>query len=148
MKTSQNGIDLIKKFEGFSAIPYKCMAGKLTIGYGHVIKHYENYKKLTTEEAEEILKKDVEFVENFINKNVSKKLNQNQFDALVSLVFNIGVGNFGASTLLKYLNSCEFEKAANEFDRWIYVKKVKSKGLAKRRKMEKELFNYEKENCY
>jgi lysozyme len=140
MKTSQKGVDLIKGFESFSPVPYKCEAGKLTIGYGHLIKPKENFTRITKEEAEDILKKDISATECALNQYVSVNLNQNQFDALVSLVFNIGVGNFFTSTLLHILNKEDYAGASEQFDRWIFVKKRISHGLERRRKKEKELF--------
>jgi lysozyme len=140
MKTSQKGIDLIKVFESFSAYPYKCPAGKMTIGYGHVILLNESIRKVDKKEAENILKKDVEIAEKGVNQYVNIELNQNQFDALVSFVFNIGIGNFYTSTLLHLLNKCDFDGAANQFLRWVYAEKRLLPGLEKRRAKEKELF--------
>lgn len=104
MKASQKAIDLIKYFESFSAEPYLCPANYLTIGYGHRILPNENFEKITEEEAEIILKKDMIFAEKAINEFVEVELSQNQFDALVSFVFNVGVEAFKNSTLLRSLN--------------------------------------------
>ena len=139
MNISKNGINLIKNFEGYREKSYQCEANKWTIGYGHTL----NVKKdstCTKEQAEEYLKNDLKTVETAVNKLVKVKLNQNQYDALCSLVFNIGVYNFSRSTLLKFLNNSSFLLAANQFDKWIYVKRKISNGLIVRRKKEKELF--------
>jgi lysozyme len=107
MKTSEKGIDLLKVLEegkGFSSKSYICSAGKRTIGYGHVILLDDNIiEPITEDQAEDILEKDVSAAENAINKYVKVPLTQNQFDALVCFVFNVGRTNFKTSTLLKSL---------------------------------------------
>ena len=139
--TSQYGINLIKRFEGFSAAPYICAGGKATIGYGHVILQGENYKYITEFEAEEILKSDLSKSEASILRNISVTLLQNQFDALVSLVFNIGGAAFQRSTLRQKINStCVDEDVAHEFMRWIYAGGNILSGLIKRRAAEVELY--------
>ena len=100
MKLSQNGINLIKNLEGYREKSYKCSAGKLTIGYGHTDGVYED-QKITKEQAENFLKKDVEEFEknvNYINKKKKYNLNQNQFDSLVSFTFNLGPGKLNTLT--------------------------------------------------
>lgn len=141
MKTSENGINLIKKFEGCSLASYKCPAGVYTIGYGHT-KGVKNLDKITQEEAEKLLLEDIRIFETTINTFVVPvcELNQNEFDALVSLVFNIGIGNFKNSTMLKKLQARDKEGAAKQFDFWVYAKRIKLAGLVKRRQAEKELF--------
>lgn len=90
MKTSQKGIDLIKKYEGCVLTAYKCPAGVYTIGYGHTEGVYPG-QKITREEAEAFLKKDLERFEDHVNVyNKKYNFNQNQFDALVSFAYNIG----------------------------------------------------------
>jgi lysozyme len=143
MKTSQKAIDLIKKFEGFSAKRYLCPAGEPTIGYGHVIlptDKFNNSTTLTEKEAEEILKKDLVSREDAVNSLVKVKINQNKFDALVSLVYNIGIGSFKVSTLLKFTNDGLFEEVPNQFRRWKYVKGKISNGLIARREEEIKLW--------
>jgi lysozyme len=137
MKTSQKGLDLIKKFEGFSDKEYICPAGKPTIGYGHVILPNEHFSSsITKEEAEILLKKDLQPREKSLNILVKVNINQNQFDALMSLIYNIGVANFKQSTLLKFINDRLFDKVPDQFRRWKYINKVVSKGLLKRREEE------------
>lgn len=148
MKTSQRGIDLIKEFEGFSAVPYLCPAKILTWGYGHACLRdphgnplEEIPKEISKEKAEEILRADVEIAEEAVNKYVTPHyLNQNIFDALVSFTFNIGYSNFKNSTLLKFINQGKIAEAASQFERWVYAKGKELPGLVKRRKKEKELF--------
>lgn len=141
MKASQNCINLIKRFEGCSLTAYKCPAGVYTIGYGHT-QGVKNLDKITQKEAEELLKEDIKAFETTLNVFVlpSCTLNQNEFDALVSLIFNIGILNFKRSTLLKKLMAHDKQGAAEQFDVWVYAKGVKLAGLVKRRQAEKELF--------
>lgn len=140
MKVSNNGLDLIKQFEGFSATPYKDVVGKSTIGYGHLIKKGEAFTRVSIEQATELLKEDCAIAETCVNTNVKTNLNQNQFDALVSFVYNLGCGAFKASTLLKDLNRGEFEKASNEFHKWNHAGGRVVRGLSIRRKKEELLF--------
>jgi lysozyme len=142
MTISEQGLALIRKFEGFSATPYICPAGLKTIGYGHVIREGENLPEtgINREQGEIILKQDVSLYSEAIGRLVSIPLNQNQFDALVSLVYNIGIYAFEKSSLLRFLNQGDFEKTAAEFNRWIYVKKQKNRGLIARRAAEIQLF--------
>lgn len=139
---SQQGLDFIKKFEGFSPLPYICAAGKETIGYGHVIKQGEQFPcGVTEQQAEEILLEDVAEAEQCIFDCVEVDLMPFQFDALVSLVFNIGTNAFRKSTLLRMLNSEQYEEAGNQFLRWVYSNEKKIYGLVKRREKEKKLFD-------
>lgn len=139
MKTSQNGINLIKRFEGCVLTAYKCPSGAWTIGYGHTngVKHG---MKITQKQADTYLKLDLKTYENYVNKYVKVTLNQNQFDALVSFTYNCGGGALKGSTLLKKLNNGDYSGAANELLRWNKSKGKILNGLTKRRKAEKELF--------
>ncbi|MFW0776978.1 MAG: lysozyme [Rickettsiales bacterium] len=141
-KTSALGINLIKEFEGFSATRYLCPGGKLTIGYGHVIREDERdtLHNITKLEAESLLTNDVCVAEDAICRLVNVSINQNQYDALVSFIYNVGVGAFARSTLLRHINNGEFEKAAEQFQRWIYSSGKKLSGLIRRREAEAELF--------
>lgn len=138
-RTSQIGLNLIEKFEGKKLQAYVCPAGVVTIGIGHT-KTAKIGQTITNEQAYELLKQDVREAENAINFE-NLKLTQNQFDALVSFVFNVGVGAFKRSTLLKKakVNSND-STIASEFDKWVLVKGVKSSGLISRRQAEKELY--------
>jgi GH24 family phage-related lysozyme (muramidase) len=140
MKTSAVGIALIKQFEGFSAIPYRDVVGKMTIGFGHLIKPGEVFGAVSSIEATSLLIKDVGFAEDCINKNVTAELDQNQFDALCSFVYNLGCANFLSSTLLKYVNLYNFELAAAEFGRWNHAGGKSIAGLTRRRAAEAALF--------
>jgi len=139
MKISENGIKLIKQCEGLRLEAYKCPGGVWTIGFGHT-KNVHAGDIITKEQAEELLKKDVKSAEYYVNKEVKRELNQNQYDALVSFVFNIGSVKFRCSTLLMRLNDGNYKAAAEQFENWVYSKGKKLDGLIKRRKAEKMLF--------
>lgn len=140
MKTSEQGLALIRKYEGFSSTPYRCPAGKLTIGYGHVILAGENFQPLSEAKAEELLARDVASTEQAVSRLAAVPLRQNQFDALVSFAYNVGTEAFEKSTLLRYLNAGN-PAAADEFNRWVYAKGQKLPGLVARRAAETGLFS-------
>lgn len=142
---SKNGVALIKHFEGFSATKYDDGVGVMTIGYGHAIKKTEVFSKpISMQEAEVILVKDLAAVDAAISKWVTVPLNQNQYDAIGSFVFNLGAGNFAGSTLLKKLNAKDYEGASKEFIRWnkgrVKGVLVEMPGLTRRRLAEQKLF--------
>ena len=146
MKISENGLKLIKKFEGLSLKPYLCSAGIPTIGFGNTF--YENMKKVTLQD-ETITEERADSLFNFlvttnfvnvVNRLVIVDINQNQFDALVSFVYNLGSGNFEKSTLLKKVNQEDFIGASLEFEKWNRSSGKVLNGLTKRRLSEKELF--------
>lgn len=139
LKTSKNGLKLIKEFEGCVLTAYKCPAGVWTIGYGHTGGVKEG-QKISKTKAEELLKLDLKVYENYVNNYVKVKLNQNQFDALVSFTYNCGPGSLKTSTLLKKLNQGDYRGAANELPRWNKANGQVLAGLTRRRKAEKELF--------
>lgn len=138
-KTSPKGIDLIKQFEGFRRNAYQDSAGVWTIGYGHT-RTARQGMIISRTQGEELLKKDLVRFEKAVRDRVTVPLNQNQFDALISLAFNIGVGAFGGSTLLKRLNQGDYNGAANEFKRWVHAGGRRLKGLVNRREKERQLF--------
>ncbi len=141
MQASQTALNLIKKYEGFSAKIYLCPAGKATIGYGHVVKKSENFlKTISKKQAEKLLADDALQVCEQISKLLKITLSQNQFDAVVCFVYNVGIGNFTNSTMLKLLNSGDIKAAAGEFERWIYSNGKILSGLKTRRQEEKQLF--------
>jgi lysozyme len=140
------GINLIRYLEGLRLDVYKDEAGIYTVGYGHkVLPHDDlfpntNKKSITEEEAINFLKQDLQIAENAVNKYVTVPLNEQQFNSLVSFIFNVGVSAFSGSTLLKKLNSGDYIGAANEFDRWVYANKNVSNILVSRRATEKTMF--------
>lgn len=142
-KTGQAGKALIKEFEGYRATAYICPAGVVTIGYGTTQilgKPVLLGMQITTDEADRFLEEDLKKFETSINKNVLVELTQNQFDALVAFVYNVGIGNFTKSTLLKKLNAGKISEAANEFLKWNKANKKVLAGLTRRRTAERELF--------
>lgn len=140
MNISKKGIDLIKSFEECRLIAYKCPANVWTIGYGHTGSEVHAGLKITQEQADETLEHDLKKFCKGICSLIKVEVTQNQFDAIVCLTFNIGIGAFGGSTLLRLLNEKKYFEAAQQFDRWVYVGKKKSDGLIRRRKIEKDLF--------
>lgn len=140
MKTSQNGINLIKQFEGCRLTAYKCPAGVWTIGYGHT-SGVKNGMTITQTKAEEYLKSDLVIYEKGVENAVKVTLNQNQFDALVSFSYNCGLGALRSSTLLKKLNAGDYTGASNEFPRWNKSNGRVLEGLKRRRTAEKALFD-------
>lgn len=139
MKVSNNGINLVKRFEGLELKAYRDSVGILTIGYGHT-HAVKAGDVITGEQADVFLREDLQVAELTINTNVKVKLTQGQFDALVSFVFNLGSGNFVKSTLIRKLNAGDYAGAANEFGKWVNAGGKKLPGLVKRRAAEREVF--------
>lgn len=138
MEISDNCLNLVKKFEGFSPTPYICPAGKLTVGFGHVVKANEHFDIITEDHALHLLAKDLEWAQSSVCQCVNVDITQNQYDALVSFAFNVGGGAFLKSTLLRKLN--DGEDCAEEFLRWVYGGSQKLPGLVARREAERALF--------
>ena len=143
MKTKN--IDTIFRFEGFESQPYLCPAGIPTIGYGSTryadgTKVTLNDEPITHDDAIELLYATITPFEDAIHKNVTAPINQNQFDALVSFVYNVGAGNFAKSTLLKKLNKADYQGAGDEFLRWNKAGGKVLNGLTRRRDAERALF--------
>lgn len=132
-------IPLIKEFEGCKLKAYLCPANVWTIGYGHTDGVKEG-DEITQQEADRLLVNDVDLFTAGVQRLVTSDINRNQLGALVSFAFNLGLGNLRHSTLLKLVNAGDFVKAANEFDKWVYVAKHKLNGLVRRRAAEKALF--------
>lgn len=142
LKLSDKGRDLIIKFEGKRNEVYLDSAGLKTIGIGHLIKDSENFsQKLTDDEVYALFNKDISIFEGAVNNLVKVKLNQNQFDALVSFSFNVGVNAFAQSTLLIMLNAGNYLGASNQFPRWNKAGGKVIQGLTNRRLAEQALFN-------
>lgn len=142
LKTSQRGIALIKSFESLElkAYPDPGTGGKpWTIGWGHT-KGVNPGDRITERQAEAFLTEDLAVFELTVNSAVKVPLTQNQFDALVSLAFNIGGANFAGSTLVKKLNAGDPRGAADQFPRWKFASGKEMKGLVRRRAAERELF--------
>jgi lysozyme len=139
MIINRRGLDLIKSFEGLQLNAYVCPAGKLTIGYGHT-STVKPYQKITIGEAEHLLRLDCVIFEAAINKLVKVPLNENQYAALVSFTYNVGISAFKSSTLLRKLNKKDYNGAALEFPRWKMAAGRTLPGLVRRREAEKLLF--------
>ncbi len=153
LTTSARGINLIKRWEGFRAGVYLCPAGKLTVGWGHVVLASDNLalrQIVTIDQAAAFLAADLQIAEAWINQNLAPAkinglpLNQNEFDALVSFCFNLGAGALAKSTLYKKLIAGDHAGAANQFTKWCYIhvrgKAAYSAGLYARRADEFQLF--------
>jgi len=139
VKCSQEGLELIKKFEGCKLKSYKCPAGVWTIGYGHT----EDVKEgdiVSPQEADKLLRADVFKFEEYVADNVMVNLTQNQFDALVAWTFNLGVGNLRNSTMLKKLNNADYTSVPFEMKRWNKAGGKTLDGLVRRRQAESLLF--------
>lgn len=134
------GLNLIKGYEGLEQEPYADAGGKLTVGYGHLIKPGEFFGRITEKQAYDLLREDVKVAEAYIKRYVKVPLTANQFAALTSLVYNIGPGHFRRSTLLSQLNKKNYTRAAQEFLRWDKVNGESLLGLTRRREDEKALF--------
>ena len=146
LKPSVACYDLIKCFESFRARPYYCAGGKLTIGYG-TTRGVTSNMVVTHEKAIEMLHQDVEIFSESVNKYITAPLNQNQFDAIVSWVYNIGEGNFKHSTFLRFINSGKYDEAGKELLKWHFIKKMFSSGLANRREAEYALYTKPMYDC-
>jgi len=146
MNISEEGLSLIKKFEGCELKAYRCAANVLTIGYG-TTKGVTEDMEITKEEAESLLKEEMHEYEGYINDMVKVPLEQHQFDAMVSWVFNLGSGNLSSSSLLKKLNNSEYDEVPAQIKRWNKAGGKVLDGLIRRREAESLLFqNKEWEN--
>lgn len=140
MKISEQGIQLIKKFEGCRLSAYKDVVGVLTIGYGHTGPDVTHGLKISQAMADTILVDDLKHVEACIMSCVSFNITQTQFDALCSFIFNVGASAFRHSHLLLKLNTRDIEGAANEFLRWDRAGGRIIPDLSRRRQAERSLF--------
>jgi lysozyme len=138
---SSDGLHLTESFEGCKLTAYRDVKGVLTIGYGHTGPEVFPGMTITQAQAEQFLAADIIWASNFVNRNVTVVLTQHQFDSLVDLTFNIGVGNFLHSTLLKLINAGVPAQAALQFASWCKSGGQYIAGLARRRQAEAKLFN-------
>lgn len=149
IRTSQAGIDLIKEFEGLKLKAYFCPAGIPTIGWGHTAtvtaEDVRKGRTITKAEADDLLERDLRLdFEPGVRAACKIAPNQNQFDAFVSMAYNIGVPAFQRSTALRRHNEGNFQAAANAIELWnkatVDGKKVVLNGLVRRRAAEKSLY--------
>jgi lysozyme len=141
---TEKGLGIIKKFEGFSPTVYICPAGYPTIGYGHVVKPQENErfaKSITTEQAEAMLRQDLQAAERAVLRLITVPLTDGQFDALVSFTFNLGAGALQRSTLRRKVNRSDHANVPGEFRKWVWAGGRKLEGLARRREAEVKIWN-------
>jgi len=138
---SGNGLSVAESFEGLSLTAYQDQFGVWTIGYGHTGPDVTPGLTITRNQAQALLAQDVSSAAHCVNEAVTIALTQNEFDALVDLVLNIGAGNFKASTLLVDLNAGNLAAAANQFDRWDRAGGQVVAGLLRRRQAETAIFN-------
>lgn len=142
MKLSQRGIDLIKQFEGYSSKAYPDPAtggAPWTIGYG-TTKGVKPGMIITAEQAEKMLRDDVAKFESGVSALLKVPTTQGQFDAMVSLAYNIGLGNFGKSTLLRKHNEKCYSCAAGQFPVWNRAAGKVMNGLTRRRNAERDMY--------
>ncbi len=143
MEYSKNGLHLTESFEGLSLVSYPDPATggePWTIAYGHTGPDVHPGMTITQEQAEDLLMQDVQKAAADVNAKVTTDLTQEEFDALVDFVFNVGAGNFNASTLLKKVNAGDIHGAAAEFERWDMAAGKHMAGLLRRRHAEAEEF--------
>ena len=155
MKMSQKGKELLRDWEGVELEVYKDSAGLETIGVGHLLTDHEKetgiitidgvavlYENgLTPEEVLDLLGQDLERFETAVNQSVKVDIGQNQFDALVSFAFNVGVANFKSSTLLKRLNAAAYREVPEQLRRWNKAGGKVVQGLINRREKEITLWD-------
>jgi lysozyme len=140
---TKTGIDLIKKYEGYSAKIYICAAGYPTIGYGHLVRGDEAqlFKNGITEAmAEALLIKDIQSAEKSVLRLIQAPLTDGQFDALVSFTFNLGGGALQRSTLRRKVNREVHMEVPEQFMRWVWAGGRRLKGLVRRREAEAEFY--------
>ena len=139
MKISEDGLELIKKFEGCETTAYQDSVGVWTIGFGHT-KGVEEGQTCSIEDAESMLADEMDEYEGYINDMVKVDLQQHEFDALVAWVYNLGPTNLGESTMLKVLNGGQFDRVPDEMNRWTRAGGEILEGLVRRRQAESLMF--------
>ena len=140
MRTSDKGMEFIKGWERRRLVSYQDLRGIWTIGWGHTGKDVTPGLIITRERADSLFDIDLIAAENVIADFVDIALAQNEYDALVSFVYNIGRGRFAGSTLLDQLNRGNRTQAVSELLRWHYCDKKDVEGLVRRRKAEADMF--------
>jgi lysozyme len=155
MQMSQNGLELLTQWEGCELKVYNDSAGLPTIGVGHLLTRSEltsgkitiggvpvKYAAgITQQQAEQLLAQDLDPAEAAVNGGVKVTLSQNQFDALTSFTFNVGVGAFSSSTLLRLLNQGQYAQVPEQLMRWTRAGGRVVQGLVNRRQNEIKLWN-------
>ena len=139
MKISEDGLELIKKFEGCETSAYQDSVGVWTIGFGHT-KGVEEGQTCSIEDAESMLADEMDEYEGYINNMVKVELQQHEFDSLVAWVYNLGPTNLSESTMLKVLNGGQFDRVPDEMNRWTRAGGEILEGLVRRRQAESLMF--------
>jgi lysozyme len=139
-RLSRPGAELIANFEGYRGTVYRDAVGIPTIGYGHVVRPGEHFGFLSRQAALALLQRDATAAAHAVHQAVRVQLSQNQFDALVSFVFNVGAGAFRSSTLLRKLNNGDYQGAADQFGAWTHAGGRVLPGLVTRRNAEAAMF--------
>ncbi len=144
---NEAGLRILKEFEGLELEAYRDIVGVLTIGYGHT-KNVVEGQIISEEQADELLREDLHWAQEAVEKLVTVELSENEYSALVSLMFNIGETQFAKSTMLKRLNRGEFASAGEALE-WFRKGKVDGKlveipGLIRRRAAERKLFMHDR----
>ena len=144
-RMTEEGLDLIKFYEGYSSSPYLCPAQHWTIGYGAIwgmddTRVKEDHPDINEDQADYLLRRDVKKSEMAVLRHIRVPLEDGQFNALCSFVFNLGSGALQSSTLRRKINRGDYIGAANEFPRWVFAGGRKLKGLIRRREHERLMF--------
>ena len=139
MKINDEGLELVKHYEGFRNKAYLCPVGVWSIGYG-TTRGVEPGDSVTRQEAEDMLMADIRRFEREVKTLIRVPINENQFSALVSFAYNLGADNLRKSTLRAFVNRGDYSGAATEFLRWVHAGGKEMPGLLARRKAERALF--------
>ncbi len=139
---SDDLIDFIKNFEGYSSTPYKCAANFITVGWGHEVKKGENFTEISEDQATSLLHNDLLVAEQSVCRLITVSLEDYQYDALVSWTFNLGGARLQASTLRAVINRGEYNEAPAQIRRWVYAGGKKLKGLVRRRDQEALMYEW------
>jgi lysozyme len=145
VRTGEVGIEIIKKYEGFSADPYLCPAGVPTIGFGST-RWFDGYhitmdsRTISRDDATRLLQMELHHIESAVPRLIKAPLTQNQFDALASFTFNLGSGRLQSSTLRARVNRLDYDGAADEFPKWCKAANKVLPGLVRRRAEERQLW--------
>jgi lysozyme len=144
MKMTEEGLQLIKEFEGFRGMAYRDPVGVWTIGYGHTSMAGAPDVKpgmvLTLLQANDVLKRDVETFAQGVSESLQRTLSPQQFSALVSFAYNVGLGNFRKSSVLKAVNAGDVQAVPRRLQLWTKAGGRTLPGLVRRRAAEAALF--------
>ncbi len=141
MKTSDQGIALIKEFESLRLAPYHDPIGLPTVGVGHLLSREKwadlsQWPTITRGEADDLLRDDIRHHEMAVSRSITAPLSQGQFDALASFTFNLGAGALRASTLRRVLNLRDYPEVPAQLRRWVFAGGRRLRGLERRREAE------------